>query len=400
MPIPIISNILFDDLTIPYTSTLIKLAITIGTIYLLKIWFSGAINQEGRVLHGKVAIITGGTSGIGGAVAQGLAEAGCQLVLLTRHPLSDPFLVDYVEDLRNRTGNELISLEHVDLAELHSVRKFATKWIDNAPPRRLDLVVLCADEMTPPGSKLAKSKDGEERMTAVNYLANFHLLSILSPALKAQPKDRDVRVIMGVCASYMAGELGDLAGSDEEQPKGKKGKHPVSISTPPTVGKVYGSTKLAVLAFCAALQKHLSSTGKPVAFPPNQRVICVDPGWTRTAGMLRYLTRGSLWGLLFYIVTYPLWWLVLKSATQGAQSFLYAAMNGQFFGEEDPQLILIKECKVARIMRDEVRDEKTQKNLWEATEKRIEVLEKDSAIKRSKEKQQEAKSAAKSSKKT
>jgi NAD(P)-dependent dehydrogenase (short-subunit alcohol dehydrogenase family) len=74
-------------------------------------------------------------SGIGAEVAKGLAGRGAQLVLLTQHALTDPFLVDYIEDLRTQTNNELITAEQVDLASLHSIRNFATKWIDNLPPR-------------------------------------------------------------------------------------------------------------------------------------------------------------------------------------------------------------------------------------------------------------------------
>ena len=44
--------------------------------------------------------------------------------------------------------------------------------------------------------------------------------------------------------------------------------------------------------------------------------------------MRRWLTRGSLWGLFLYLVSYPLPWLVLKSPAQGAQSILHAVMEG------------------------------------------------------------------------
>jgi NAD(P)-dependent dehydrogenase (short-subunit alcohol dehydrogenase family) len=388
MPIPLISKIFYNGLSsVPYGYTLIKVAVTLGIIYLLKLYFSGASNKSERVLHGKVAIITGGTSGIGASVAANLAKHGCQLVLLTRHPLSDPFLVDYIDDLRTRSANELITAEQVDLADLNSVRKFATKWIDNAPPRRLDMVVLCADEITTANAKVTKSKDGVEIMTAVNYLANFHLMSILSPALKMQPFHRDVRIIVGACSSYMGGDLENLSGERPSQAnaqqKKAKGKAPMSASTGTpiirTTSQIYASTKLAMLTFSAALQKHLADTKRPEGMPPNIRVLSVDPGWTRTTGMLRYMTGGSLWGLLLYIVMYPLWWLVLKSPSQGAQPFLWAAMDKQFYGMEDTNLRLIKECRVVKISRPDVMDEKTQKTLWQATEKSIEALEKQSA---------------------
>ena len=150
-------------------------------------------------------------------------------MLLTQTPLNDPFLVDYIEDLRTITGNELITAERVDLSSLHSIRTFATKWIDNAPPRRLDMIVLCANSMTPRGAKLETTGDDVEVNWAINYLANFHLLSILSPAIRAQPPDRDVRIVMGTCVSYLAGEL-PVQPSMESQGKTNKGSSPSTSS--------------------------------------------------------------------------------------------------------------------------------------------------------------------------
>jgi NAD(P)-dependent dehydrogenase (short-subunit alcohol dehydrogenase family) len=400
MPVPLVSNVFKHGFSsIPYLSLAIKVVITIAALYYIKIYFSGASNTSERVLHGKVAIITGGTSGIGAAVAKELATQGAQLVLLTRTPLGDPFLVEYIDDLRNETGNHLIAAEEVNLADLHSVRKFATKWIDNSPPRRLDLLVLCADEMTPAGVGLKRSKDGAELMMAVNYLANFHLASILSPALRAQPPDRDVRIIVGMCASYLGGDLGSLAVSPdlgtEETKTSKKKSNLSSTFTPPSIvasdftpSKIYYTTKLALLTFSSAFQKHLTATPRKDGLPSNVRVICVDPGFTRTPGMRRHLTRGSLWGLLIYLFTYPFWWLILKSPIQGAQSFLWATMEAQLgmHLEKKSDVVLVKECQVVAVQRPEVHDEGVQQRLWETTEQTIEALEKESALARAREK--------------
>jgi NAD(P)-dependent dehydrogenase (short-subunit alcohol dehydrogenase family) len=130
--------------------------------------------------------------------------------------------------MRAQTGNELITAEQVDLASLHSIRKFATKWVDNAPPRRLDMIVLCANTRTPSGGAAFYTEDGLEATWGLNYMANFHLLSILSPALRAQPPDRDVRIIFGTCSSYLGGVLPVSTAVAAE--KGKKEK----LEAPPT----------------------------------------------------------------------------------------------------------------------------------------------------------------------
>jgi NAD(P)-dependent dehydrogenase (short-subunit alcohol dehydrogenase family) len=424
MPVPLISNLFSSGLaSLPFLPLLLKSTLSLAILYLLKSYFQGSTNPSSRLLHGKVCILTGGTSGIGAAIATDLAARGAQLVLLTQHPLSDPFLAEYVDDLRAVTGNELITAETVDLADLHAVRRFATRWVDNAPPRRLDMLVLCADERVPTGYVAAdggfrKSRDGVERMWAVNYLANFHLASILSPALRAQPPDRDVRVVLGTCGSYMGGDIGVFAPQQDvkTKPKSKKTKDAKPTPTPtmlqpPTSpynpSRAYSTSKLAALTFAASFQKHLAAYKRPDGFPPNVHVVCVDPGFTRTPGMRRTLTFGSLWGLLLYLFTYPLWWLVLKSPAQGAQSFLWALMDprfgriteGSLDGEGNglPALggsaaadngggsggvTLVKECRVVRAMRGEIGDEALQKGLWEGTELLIEAVEREGAVRR------------------
>lgn len=326
-----------------------------------------------------------------------LAERGAQIILLTQHALSDPFLVDYITDLRTQTNNELITAEHCDLSSLHSIRLFATKWVDNAPPRRLDTIILCANTMTPRGGKIAATEDGLETNWGLNYMANFHLLSILSPALRAQPADRDVRIIFATCSSYMGGTLPeegnyDASGTEKTQTasksKAKKNQAPVqnTQTIPFTPATVYANSKLALMTFASAFQKHLSTYERPDKRPMNARVIIVDPGWTRTPGMRRYLSFGSLLGLLGYLVTWPLWWLVLKSSQQGAQTFLYAAMEEQYGKGEGGRFL--KECREINFLRSEIKDERTQQRLWEASEKTIEALEKEGALRRAKEKKE------------
>jgi NAD(P)-dependent dehydrogenase (short-subunit alcohol dehydrogenase family) len=326
----------------------------------------------------------GGTAGIGAEVVKGLASRGAQIVLLVRQPLADPFLVDYIEDIRTQTGNELITAENVDLESLHSIRQFATKWVDNAPPRRLDMIVLCANTMTPSGGKATQTEDGLEATWGLNYVANFHLLSILSPALRAQPPDRDVRIIFGTCPAYVGGQM---PGTDT-----KSKAEPGQLDFTPSA--VYATSKLALMTFAVAFQKHLSNYARPDKKPNNARVIMVDPGWTRTPGMRRYLTFGSLWGLALYLITWPLWWLVLKSGDQGAQTFLYAAMEARYGREDGP--FFLKECRRSIWTRKEIDDEDLQKKLWESSDKTIEILEKESAKRRAVEKKNKEKAEGKS----
>ena len=295
---------------------------------------------------------------------QQLATRGAQVILLTHHAPSDAFLVDYIDDLRASTNNELIFAEQVDLSSLQSIRVFATKWVDNAPPRRLDMVILCADSLVPRFGITSKTQDALDAVWGINYLANFHLLGILSPAIRAQPPDRDVRIIFATCPSYVGGDLKHLNDTRDPLPPGKK----------------YETSKLACMIFAQAFQRHLDAYQRPDKQPNNARVILVDPGFTRTPGMRRWLTMGSLWGLLLYLFMWPFWWLVLKSPVQGAQGFLRAAMDVQLGRGSGGKFL--RECKEADYLRKEIRDESAQKKLWTFSEKQIEALEKDGAVKR------------------
>jgi hypothetical protein len=172
----------------------------------------------------------------------------------------------------------------------------------------------------------------------------------------------------------------------------QKGKEPKLVADSESVSRPQPSTahatsKLALFTFFSAFQKHLSSKPAADGFPANRRVICVDPGWTRTPGMRRYITGGSLFGLFLYLLTYPIWWLILKSPEQGAQSFLFAAMDAQFSRGNSTESTLVKECRVVRPLRQEVTNEDVQKRLWEETDTIIQALEKRSAVKRAQDKE-------------
>ncbi|KAF4503633.1 alcohol dehydrogenase [Fusarium agapanthi] len=358
-----------------HSRTIIYIILTLTLLSLLKIWTSGRKNPSPRLLHGKVVMMTGGTSGIGAQTALGLAAQGAQLVLLSQAPPSDPFLVEYIQDLRQKTNNQMIYTEQVDLSDFYSIRTFATKWIDNAPPRRLDMIILCAATMTPPGGKRKESDEGIEETWMVNFLANFHLLGILSPALRAQPIDRDVRVIIPTCSSYI--------GSPSL-------KEPVSTANW-SPGTAYARSKLAMNVFGQAFQKHLDAYERPDKAPNNTRVVFVDPGLARTPSTRRWLTRGSLWGLVIYLAGYLVPWFLLKSPHMAAQSILYTAMDGDF--ARGPGGKLIKECMEVDFARKEVKDEEVAKKLWQESDALIEKVEKIQAKKRAAKKAADEKNA-------
>lgn len=178
--------------------------------------------------------------------------------------------------------------------------------------------------------------------------------------------------------------------------------------SPLPAGLEYATSKLALMGFANAFQKHLSAYVRPDKAPNNARVLLVDPGTCRTPGTRRWLTLGSLWGLGVYILLWPLWWLFLKSAEAGAESILTAVQDSALSaglvstealdaeskmgvstrsaGAGDVKMI--RECVEVRIDRPEVFDENVGKELWAFSERQIIALEREGAGRRKAERDQ------------
>lgn len=369
MPIDILSTAIFDGPeSIPGWQYFRTYAPYVAAAGAIKYYFGGASSNFDRELHGRVFILTGGTSGLGAQVAYELAMRGAQLVLLCRQT-DDPWTIDFIEDLRTKTNNFMIYAESCDLALLHSVRLFATRWLDNQPPRRLDGVVCCAADCLPRGKVRQATVDGVERQTGVNYLAHCHLLTLLQPALHVQPPDRDIRVVVVTCASQAVGELDvtDLTWLRRAYP-----------ATRPWT--VFGASKLMLGMFARLFQRELCRYERKDKAPCNIKVSIVNPGIMRTPSTRRFLLMGTIWGLVLYVLLFPIWFLFLKDARQGAQSVLWALFSPVLGAQDGGNLV--QECKILTRGRKEYWDYDLQDELAAETQKAIEQLERQLAVER------------------
>ena len=366
MPINIIGSMVLDGPEVlPGWEYIKSYGPAVAFLAGIKYYFGGSKNDWDRDMHGRVFMITGGTSGVGAQVAYQLASKGAQVILLVR-TVESLWIVDFVEDLRDKTGNFLIYAENCDLADLYSVRKFATKWLDNTPPRRLDGIVCCAAETLPLSAPRQLTKDGVERQIGVNYLGHYHLLTLLSPVIRVQPPDRDVRVIITTCASLSLAEidLDDMLWEQRRYPAMKP-------------WKVYGTSKMYLSLFAKLFQRSIDAFERKDKTPCNVRLITVNPGVLRTPSTRRFLSMGSIFGLLVYWVLFPIWFLFLKSAYEGLQSVFYA-INAKEFAQMDGGQH-VHECSVVRPSRSELNNEELQDKLYKMTAEHIDRLEKQSA---------------------
>ncbi|MFD3372777.1 MULTISPECIES: oxidoreductase [unclassified Streptomyces] len=126
---------------------------------------------KGIDLTGRVAIVTGGYSGIGLETARVLRGAGAEVVVPARD-------VERARTaLKDVPGAEV---GHLDLLDPASIDAFAEKFLASGRP--LHLLVNSAGIMATP---LARDARGYEGQFATNHLGHFQLTTRLWPALVA-----------------------------------------------------------------------------------------------------------------------------------------------------------------------------------------------------------------------
>lgn len=133
---------------------------------------------KGIDLKGKIAIVTGGNTGIGLETAKTLANAGATVIVPAR---------DIEKAKKNLQGIPNVEIEEMDLVNPTSIDAFAEKFLASGRP--LHLLINNAGIMWVP---LRKDSRGIESQLAVNYLAQFQLTARLWTALK---KANGARVI-------------------------------------------------------------------------------------------------------------------------------------------------------------------------------------------------------------
>lgn len=135
---------------------------------------------KGIDLTGKIAIVTGGNTGIGLETTKVLAAAGATVIVPAR---------DIEKARKNLDGIANIELEAMDLMDTASIDAFAERFL--ASNRPLHLLIHNAGIMWVP---LRLDSRGFESQLATNYLAQFQLTARLWPALKKADGARIVNV--------------------------------------------------------------------------------------------------------------------------------------------------------------------------------------------------------------
>ncbi|MFD5658606.1 SDR family NAD(P)-dependent oxidoreductase [Streptomyces hirsutus] len=141
---------------------------------------------DGVDLHGRRAVVTGASSGIGVATTRALAAAGADVTLAVRNTDAGMQVVARLE-AELPSGSGKLSVGRLDLSDRSTVAEFVASW--HGP---LDILVNNAGVMAPP--EIARTAEGREWQFGVNHLGHFALATGLHPALAAADCARIVAV--------------------------------------------------------------------------------------------------------------------------------------------------------------------------------------------------------------
>ena len=126
---------------------------------------------KGTNLEGKLAIVTGGYSGIGLETTKGLIAVGADVIIPAKRP-----------DVASKNLKGIVPNKNIiqmDLANLNSVRKFTESINENF--NKLDILINNAGIMACPETRIGNNW---ECQFAVNHIGHFLLTKNLMPMMK------------------------------------------------------------------------------------------------------------------------------------------------------------------------------------------------------------------------
>ena len=227
-------------------------------------------------LRGRIVAVTGATSGLGLATAEGLARLGAQVRMVVRDVAKGE---EVRRQLAARVRGADLVVDRCDVGDLDDVRRFAAE-LDVA---HLDVLIHNAGSMPP---SRTESPQGHELTMALHVLGPVLMTELLRPRLGGG------RVVL-VTSGGMYGQR--LRDDDPEY---------VSGDYAPTTA--YARSKRAQVELLPALQDRWRTDGIAVA--------ATHPGWADTPGVVDSLPA-------FHRLTGPL----LRDAAGGADTTVWIA---------------------------------------------------------------------------
>jgi NAD(P)-dependent dehydrogenase (short-subunit alcohol dehydrogenase family) len=276
-------------------------------------------------LDGKVAMITGGNSGIGLETAVALAGAGAHVVITSRDRQRGETALAAIDARSGNPGEVMV----LDLASFASVRSFAADAV--AAHDHVDILILNA------GAVLATrtfTEDGHETQFQTNHLGHFLLTQLLRDHVVASAPSRIV-----VVASHAHKSVKRPIDFDDIE--GIAGKY--------SGFQTYSRTKLMNILFARELARRLNSTGVTAN--------SLHPGFVAS----RFARDGDLswWGNIGMPLTRPF----AISPEKGARTSVYVASSPDIADVTGEYFV---KCRVAQPSAA-ARDDAAAKRLWDVS---------------------------------
>jgi NAD(P)-dependent dehydrogenase (short-subunit alcohol dehydrogenase family) len=257
----------------------------------------------GRDLTGKVAMVTGGYSGLGLETTKALAGAGAIVIVPARTPDK---AAAALKDIAN------VEQAALDLADPASIDAFAGGFLSRT--KQLDILINNAAIMASP---LMRDARGYEAQFATNHLGHFQLTARLWPALKAAGGARVVSL----------SSIGHrICPPDLDDPSFERTEYNKWVA--------YGRAKSANALFAIGLDKR--------GEPHNVRAFAVHPGGIMT-DLQRFMPEEE---------KHAMGWIDeqgnidphFKTPSQGAATSVWCAANAQLEGKGG---VYCEDCDIA-----------------------------------------------------
>ncbi|XP_043500223.1 dehydrogenase/reductase SDR family member on chromosome X-like isoform X2 [Polistes fuscatus] len=256
-------------------------------------------------MPGKIAIVTGGSRGIGSEVVKMLLQCEIEVIIACRTPSAGEKLISKIRESGITTGKAKVY--KLDNNSLASVKEFADQIKNNY--NKIHILINNAGIMFSPQKE---TTDGFDQQWSTNYLSHFYLTVLLLPLLKAgsRPKQNSRIVNVSSCAQ----RIGSMNFDD------------INFKKNFNTYLLYAQTKLAQVISTKHLQNLLEKKQLGI------QVYAVHPGLVDT-NLFQYSNLKKFRWFYKYIV---------KTPEQGAMSIVYAATNDEI---EEHGGIYISNCK-------------------------------------------------------